>query len=134
MTGGLWAVAPFTGTYYETTTGFGLPVADWSISNQYLDRDLTAAVLTDDGYAVHLRRSRHERLRLHRRVLLLGLGLYYEGPFWLDVELDLYSYLGLDYDTIRDAWVDPTGRPSPGPDSQCRCRTPRSPPTLRPSP
>ena len=112
MTGGLWAVAPFNGTYYETITGFGLPVADWSISNQYLSmtETLTAAVPPDDGYAVDFRVEVAMNDSAYTGgYFYSGSDFYYEGPFWLDVELDsLYSYLGLDYDTICDAWVDPT--------------------------
>ena len=126
MTGGLWAVAPFNGTYYETITGFGLPVADWSISNQYLSmtETLTAAVPTDDGYAVDFRVEVAMNDSAYTGgYFYSGSDFYYEGPFgWTSNSTSTPTSARLRHDL--DAWVDPTRRPSPHRDSQCRCRTP----------
>lgn len=114
MTSNIWAISPYAGTYYETLTGFSLPVAQWSISNQYLyllerktslkmvDGDSESYTLTfdvqvgmnDNGYTGYYFKTEY--------------GSVIEGPFWIDVEMDsIYSYVGLDYATYCDAWVDP---------------------------
>ena len=36
MTSTYWAIDEYEGTYYETVTGLGLPVANWLIDNQYI--------------------------------------------------------------------------------------------------
>ena len=111
MTDGLWAVDPYEGTYNETITGFGLPVADWTIANQYLGltETLTAKAPTEDGFALDFRVDVVMNDSSYTgNYFYSGSTFYYEGPFWLDVELNpIYSYLGLEYDTICDAWVDP---------------------------
>jgi hypothetical protein len=112
MTSGAWAVEPYSGTWYDSFTGV-LPIADWSLSNQYLamTETLTAAVPTEDGYAVDFRVDVAMNDSAYTGYAFAsGSSVYDEGPFWFDVELDSLatSLTGFEYDSLCDAWVDPT--------------------------
>jgi hypothetical protein len=117
MTSGVWSIEPYEGTYRETITGFNLPIANWTISNQYLsltevntehsvndtdELDFTVrfnvnASMNDSSYTGYYYKGDY--------------GALIEGPFWIDVQMDsIYSYLGLDYATYCDAWVDPVAQ------------------------
>ena len=113
MTEGLWAIQSYNDTYYETITGWGLPVADWVIDNQYmyLVEDSTKAVSHDQySYTADfdLFVGMNDSAYTGSYFSTTSGDYYYEGPFWVDVEMDeIYSYLGIDYSTYCDAWVDP---------------------------
>ena len=112
MTASYWAIDEYEGTYYETITGFGLPVANWIIDNQYLYLTEVATSLeaSDDGnYAVdfEVQVGMNDSASTGKSFTADG-DTFYEGPFWIDLQMDsIYSYLGLDYATYCNAWVDP---------------------------
>jgi hypothetical protein len=112
MTSGYWAIDEYEGTYTETITGFGLPVANWIIDNQYLylTEISTSAKVSDDGsYAVEFEVDVGMNDSSYSGSIFEADGdTYYEGPFWIDMQMDsIYSYLGLNYATYCNAWVDP---------------------------
>ena len=112
MTASYWAIDEYEGTYYETITGFGLPVANWIIDNQYLYLTEVSTLLeaSDDGsYAVdfEVQVGMNDSAYTGKNFTSDG-DTFYEGPFWIDLQMDsIYSYLGLDYATYCNAWVDP---------------------------
>ena len=112
MTSSYWAIDEYEGTYSETITGFGLPVANWIIDNQYLylTEVSTSFEVSDDGsYAVDFQVEVGMNDSAYTgKYFKVDSDVFYEGPFWIDLEMDsIYSYLGLDYATYCNAWVDP---------------------------
>ena len=112
MTSTYWAIDEYEGTYYETVTGLGLPVANWLIDNQYIylvETSTTFDASDNASYSLNFQVDVGMNDSSYSgKIFKAGEEIFDEGPFLIEVAMDsVYSYLGLSYATYCNAWVDP---------------------------